>query len=81
MRGLRFPYSDRTNCYLWFTAPPFIIFNVLEQVSHDAVLAMPETERLDASGLQIAADGAPVARPAIRDGFEGHIFSTRRDTF
>jgi hypothetical protein len=42
--GSSFPLLRQNKFHLWFTAPPFVIFNVLEQISHDAVLPMPKTE-------------------------------------
>ena len=61
--------------HLRFTAPPFVILYVLEQVSHNAVLPMPETECFHTRSLQISPHGASITGPAIGNRLEGNVFS------
>jgi hypothetical protein len=64
--------------HLWFTAPPFVILDVLEQVSHDAVLPMPETECFHTRRLQISPHGTSITGPPIGNRLQGSVSSADR---
>jgi hypothetical protein len=64
--------------HLRFTAPPFVILYVLEQVSHNAVLPMPETECFHTRSFQISPHGTSITGPPIGDCLQGNVSSADR---
>ena len=61
--------------HLRFTAPPFVILDILEQVSHDAVLSMPKTECFHTRSLQISPHGTSITGPPIGNRLQGNVSS------
>ena len=71
-----FPYSGKTRIISWFSAPPFVIFNVFKQVAHDPMLPVAKAECLDPRGFEIPPDRCAITFPTLSHGLQRNVAPT-----